>query len=336
MSTQTLTMKTRMAIQDIGRAFAAQFTLDGILNIFDMPVVSISSTFMAPIVTIGGIPQQSGNGSATPPQTPYYYWDYKFGQLIFPQAPGPAGTVLEVTGWCYDFFTDIEVSEAVSDAFALHTNDYDPPFYIDPLVGQVGIPRVEEILVAYLAAVELLWFRATDASQQIDVHTPEGVLIPRAQRFSQITTQIQNLQQQYNAVSAALGVGLNRLYVLNQRRVSYTTNRLVPLFREQEYNAPYCGFEPTAAPVGAMVTISGKYFTGATTVAFGGVAAQTYVVVDDETITAVVPPGAQTGQIGVTTPYGNVLSSAQFVVGQPPPFMLSGPEMIELPIPTGT
>lgn len=322
-----------MAIQDIGRAFACSFNVDEKTTIFDLPVESISATFMPPTVTLGGFPQPP---PGTTPPTPMYYWDYKAGQLIWPIAPGPPGTDLTVTGWCYDFFTDIEVSEAVSDAFALHTNDYDPPFYIDPLTGQTPIPTVEEILVAYLAAVELLWFRATDASQEIDVHTPEGVLIPRAQRFTQITQQIQGLQAQYNAVSAALGVGLNRLYVLNQRRVSYTTNRLVPLFREQEYNQPYTGFEPTAAPVGAQITISGKYFTGATVVAFGGIPAQTFVVVDDETLTAIVPPGAQTGQIGITTPYGNVLSSAQFVVGQPPPFMLSGPEMIELPIPTGT
>jgi hypothetical protein len=319
-----------MVIQDLGRAFAASWEVDGYTTIFDLPNESISSTVVPPTVLLGGIVQDPNHA------TPSYSWDYKYGQLIYMFPPGPPGTLLQVTGWTYDFFTDLEVAEAVNDAFSMHTQDYDPPFYLDPMPGQMPIPVVEEILVAYLAAIELLWFRATDASQEIDVHTPEGVLIPRSQRWNQITNQIQGLQNQYNAVSAALGVGLNRFYVLNQRRVSYTTNRLVPLFKSQEYNQPYTGFEPTAAPVGSIITITGKYFSTATTVSFGGVPATQFIIVDDEHIQATVPVGAKTGQIGITTPTGSVLSTAQFVVGQPAPYVLSGPEQIEVPIPTGT
>jgi hypothetical protein len=253
---------------------------------------------------------------------------------------------LAVQGWTYNFFDDDEVAQAVQDAFSMHTADYEPSFYIDPLPGQAGIPTVEEILVAYLAAVELLWFRATDASQEVDIHTPEGVLIPRSQRFAQITQQIENLQAQYQTQAGALGIGLWRIQVLNQRRVSYTTNRLVPIFREQEYNQPYTGFFPTAANVGAQVVIYGYYFTGTSAVTFGGVPATTFYVTpgtapapgvqgEPDTITATVPPGAVTGQIGVQTPAGLVLSTAQFVVGQPAPFVLYGPEQVKIPIPPG-
>ena len=132
----------------------------------------------------------------------------------------------------------------------------------------------------------------------------------------------------------ALGVGIWRIQVLNQRRVSLTTNRLVPIFREQEYNAPYTGFWPTVAPVGAIVNVYGDYFNGATAVTFGGVPATSFTVTDDM-VQATVPPGAQTGQIGVVTPYGVVLSTAQFVVGQPAPFIEYGPELVHIPIPPG-
>jgi len=48
-----------------------------------------------------------------------------------------------------------------------------------------------------------------------------------------------------------------------------------------------------------------------------------------------VPEGALTGQIGVQTPYGMVLSTAQFVVGEPAPFIKYGPELVHIPIPPG-
>ena len=336
MSTASITTKTRMVVQDTGRPFACNVVLQGVdgissSNVFDLPVESISQTSNPPIVVLNGQVLQ-------PNATPLYVIDYKFGVISFAQPP-PLLTQttgsLGVTGWTYDFFDDDEVAQAVSDAFSMHTADYEPSFYIDPMPGEAGIPTVEEILVAYLAAVELLWFRSTDASQEVDIHTPEGVTIPRSQRYEQILRQVDALQAQYQTQAAALGVGLWRIQVLNQRRVSYTTNRLVPIFREQEYNQPYSGFYPTAAAVGSIIDIFGKYFTGATAVTFGGVPSQQYTVLSDSHIQAYVPPAAVTGQIGVATTYGMVLSTAQFVVGQPAPFIKYGPEKVDIPIPPG-
>ncbi|MFC6354638.1 IPT/TIG domain-containing protein [Luethyella okanaganae] len=53
------------------------------------------------------------------------------------------------------------------------------------------------------------------------------------------------------------------------------------------------GVDPGSGPVGGgnTVTISGQCFTGATSVTFGGVPATSFTVVDDATITAVVPAG---------------------------------------------
>ena len=333
-----LIYKTRMTIQDTGRPFADNIICDGLANVFDLSVESISSYFSPPTVVYNGVP-------ILPSAIPSYTWDYKYGVLVFSSAP-PQGTTLGVQGWTYDYFLDNEVYEAVNDAFMMHTADLEPELYLNPLPGQQTIAPVEQILVAYLAAIELLWFRSTDASQEVDVHTPEGVLIPRSQRFSQMTEQVANLQAQYQTQAAALGVGLWRIQVLNQRRVSYTTNRLVPLFREQEYNQPYTGFYPTAANVGSTIQIWGWNFNGTTAVSFGGVSTTDFYVQlgvvsgpdqpnTPDQITVVVPAGALTGQIGVMTPYGEVLSTAQFVVGQPAPFILYGPEQVTPPIPPG-
>lgn len=315
-------------LQDLGEPFAASLPIDGVSNVFDLPVESISETAWPPIVSLGGTVISS---QATLP----YFFDYKAGVISFYVAPTPANTSLSVNGLTYDFWTDAEVSQAVTDAFNLHVADQVPLPYIDPVPGQCGIDSNEQYCVSIMAAVECLWFRATDASQTIDIITPEGVHIPRAQRYAMLMQQINALQEEYKSIAGTLGVGIWRIQVLNMRRVSLTTNRLVPIFREQEYNEPYTGFWPTVALPGSIITINGNWFDNTTTVTFGGVPATQITIVSECQLQAIVPVGAITGQIGVTTPYGMVLSTAEFVVGQPPPYIDYGPEWVKIPIPPG-
>jgi hypothetical protein len=74
-------------------------------------------------------------------------------------------------------------------------------------------------------------------------------------------------------------------------------------------------FTPTSGPVGTSVTITGRDFTGAAMVKFGGVDATSFTVDFPTQITASVPVGAVTGAISVTTPGGTVLSVERFVAG---------------------
>jgi hypothetical protein len=332
MTLATVTTRTRMMVQDVGFPFAANIAVDGVSTIFDLPVEAISAIVTPPLVIFNGA---IISGQATPS----YVIDYKYGTIQFFTPPSPAGGILSVQGITYNYYDDDEVLQAITDAFNLHVADQDPLPVLSntPPLGSTVLPSQEEYLVSILATIELLWYQATDTSQQVDIHTPEGVDIPRAQRFQQITQQIAGLKAEYNQISAALGVGLYRIQVLNQRRVSMTTNRLVPIFREQEYNQPYTGFWPTAALPGSLVTIYGKWFTYTSDVTFGGTSvAGNFTVVSDTELQAIVPTGAITGQIIVITPYGVVPSTAQFVVGEPAPFILYGPELVKIPIPPGS
>ena len=87
---------------------------------------------------------------------------------------------------------------------------------------------------------------------------------------------------------------------------------LVPFY----ITATITSFVPSNAPAGAWVKITGQNFTGASGVSFGGVAATTFVVTNNTTIGALVPIGAVTAPITVTTPAGSV-SSATLFFGAP-------------------
>jgi FG-GAP-like repeat/IPT/TIG domain/Secretion system C-terminal sorting domain len=82
------------------------------------------------------------------------------------------------------------------------------------------------------------------------------------------------------------------------------------------FNGPIINrFSPTVGQAGTVVKISGVNFTGATAVAFGGVAAASFTVDSAEGITATVASGAA-GVVTVTTPNGVALL-AGFSFGVP-------------------
>jgi hypothetical protein len=83
------------------------------------------------------------------------------------------------------------------------------------------------------------------------------------------------------------------------------------------------GFTPDSAAQGGQVTISGKGFTTATAVLFGGTPAQSFTVVNDSTITATVGVGSS-GAITVTNPLGtNSDSNFTFLYTTIPPVVLT-------------
>ena len=70
-------------------------------------------------------------------------------------------------------------------------------------------------------------------------------------------------------------------------------------------------FTPTSGGPGTSVSITGIYFTGATSIKFNGVEAASFIVNSDTSITAVTPAGT-TGLVTVTTPGGIATSGSNF------------------------
>lgn len=71
-------------------------------------------------------------------------------------------------------------------------------------------------------------------------------------------------------------------------------------------------FTPTMGVVGTIVTLTGTAFTGAKALHFNGLAAASFTVVSPTLLTAVVPVGASTGPISVTTIGGTTASNSNF------------------------
>ena len=75
------------------------------------------------------------------------------------------------------------------------------------------------------------------------------------------------------------------------------------------------GFTPTSGAPGDVVTINGANFSGATAVSFGAATAESYRVLSDATLIALVPVGAQTAAISVSTGARSATSAGLFTVG---------------------
>jgi len=76
--------------------------------------------------------------------------------------------------------------------------------------------------------------------------------------------------------------------------------------------AAITAFAPTNAPAGGRITITGQNLVGTTGVTFNGTPANSFIVTNNTSMSAVVPPGVATGPITVTAPAGAVVSSNLF------------------------
>ena len=77
-------------------------------------------------------------------------------------------------------------------------------------------------------------------------------------------------------------------------------------------------FSPVSGSIGTSVTLTGSALTGASAVSFGTVYAPSYSVLSDTQVRAVIPAGAISAPLKVTTPGGTATSSTSFTVSPSP------------------
>jgi hypothetical protein len=220
-SVQQLSERLRAEIGDIARSFTDTFTGDGVTFRFQLskaPVqghslsVSVNNVDKSAFVTI-----EEGTGMLS----------FAAGQI-----PANAATI-KVYGQAYKYFTDSEISYYINTAFfehAAHTTDTH-----GARVPQIALlPVIDEYPLVILASSMALYTLATDAAFDINIMSPDGVSIPRSQRYQQLSNMVQARQDQYKELCKMLGVGLYRIEVATLRRISRMTNRYIPVYRPQE------------------------------------------------------------------------------------------------------
>jgi len=214
----TLADRLRSELGDLGKSFVYQFEADGTTNRFLIPNSPLDGANL--LITKNGI--DISNAVEVEETTGYMTLD------VTPAV----GDRLIVVGTYYRYFTNSEICEFIDTAFgqhvANHADGYGRGYTFRTL------PGIEEYPVVVYASSLALYTLATDASFDIDITAPDGVNIPRSERYRQLMQMIQVRKDQYKELCSQLGIGLYKIDVFTLRRTSKTTNRYVPVFLPQE------------------------------------------------------------------------------------------------------
>lgn len=215
-----LISRIRLELGDQPVQFTFNATGDGSTKDFTLQCKPIDPNTLT--VTVNSVPVPTPSG---------YTLEQDIGVVHFVTAPINNADIV-ITGLRYRYFTDDDICTFLNTAITQHTYNRTDSF--GSVVNVKNINAVEEYPLAILAVIEALWVLATDSAFDINITAPDGVVIPRAQRYQQLTGIIQQRWEQYKQLCAQLNIGLWRIEMGTLRRVSRTTNKLVPIYMPQE------------------------------------------------------------------------------------------------------
>jgi hypothetical protein len=210
--------RVRLELGDISKAFVTQFVADGTTNRFVLHYSPLDGAGLLVFKNGADISDLASVEEST-------------GILILDTVPAD-GDEITVSGNYYRYFTDPELSTLITNALSQHTSSKQDsvgrPLSLD------NLPVNEEYPLVVYSVTLALYTLATDAAFDIDVQAPDGVTIPRTERYRQLMQMVETRQQQYRELCAMLGIGMYSIDVLNLRRISKTTGRYIPQYVPQE------------------------------------------------------------------------------------------------------
>ena len=213
-----LSERLRYELGDIARSFVETFEGDGFTTRYQLSVAPVQGSSL--LIKVGGV--NVSNSASVEEQS---------GMVVLAVAP-IAGSSVVISGTAFKYFTTSEISQYINTAFIQHArNATDSNGSRATLLTLAGI---EEYPLILLASTMALYTLATDASFDIDIISPDGVSIPRSERFRQLSEMITARKEQYRELCNLLNIGLHRIEVFNLRRISRLTNKLVPIYQPQE------------------------------------------------------------------------------------------------------
>ena len=214
----SLADRLRSEIGDLPKSFVHTFTTDGTTNRFLTPY--------SPLDGANLIVNKNGSDISADVEV-----EEATGYLVFDDVPANGDDII-VAGNYFRYFTTAEIQSYINIAFlehsAFHTDAYGRS------VSLQNLPTLEEYPVIIYASTLALYALANDAAFDINVFAPDGVTIPRSERYQQLMQMIEVRKSQYKELCSQLGIGLYKIDVFSLRRISKTTNHYVPIFQPQE------------------------------------------------------------------------------------------------------
>jgi hypothetical protein len=216
----SLTDMVRSELGDLGKSFVSQFVADGTTNRFKLHYAPLDAGSVKVFKNGVDLSDACTVEEAT-------------GVLITDDLYEDGAEII-VSGTYYRYYTTTEIA-----GFVGHAVEHHGARKTDALGRRLtleSLPKLEEYPVALYAVTLALYTLATDASFDIDIVAPDGVSIPRAQRYRQLMEMIASREAQYKELCVQLGIGMYSIEVFSLRRISHRTNRYVPVYQPQEYD----------------------------------------------------------------------------------------------------
>lgn len=207
----------RNYLRDFPRFFQATFPIVGRTYQLGHPNVDTTSLYVARYVP--------GSGSASVISSSDYALDERNGILRLANSYSSTNNIM-VEGYYYEWLTPSDLEFFAKIAVNKHTSTLDTPLS--------GLSEVVVDVIGMATVVEALWSLLTEYSRDIDVITSESVHIPASQRFRMVQSLLSQWDEEYRRAAKALNIGLERMEIFTLRRISRTTNRLVPLYKAKE------------------------------------------------------------------------------------------------------
>lgn len=242
----SLVDRVRLELGDQGKSFVTQFMADGSTNRFELQYSPIDAATLYVAKDGVDISSQASVEEST-------------GILVIDTVP-EGGSQILVSGTYYRYFTGPDYEYFATAALAQHSANKTDTFGRTTTV--TNLPAIEEYPVALYASTLALYTLATDAAFDINIFAPDGVTIPRSERYRQLMEMVTSRREQYRELCVQLGIGLFAMEVFTLRRISKMTNRYVPVYRPMEVDdrsmlsrvdiaLPTYGDKPTPWPTNA-------------------------------------------------------------------------------------
>jgi hypothetical protein len=214
----TITNIARTYLRDFPKFFQTSFDVVG--RTYELGQINIDADSLWVAV------YTSTSGTASALTSSQYSIDERNGVLRL-SSTYEANTKLLIEGYYYEWVTPADLDFYAQRALEkhLHTVNLQVAQLADVVINAIGIAAI----------CESLWALMTEYSRDIDVLTSESIHIPASQRFRMVQALLMQWEKEYERHATNLNIGFDRLEVFNLRRVSRTTNRLIPIYKQKEF-----------------------------------------------------------------------------------------------------